>query len=80
MARKNAAPPAKPRAGRPPKGSEAAVDRVTLRLTPADRELLSAIQAQEQEAADRLGITLSPADALRIALRREGERRGLTAA
>ena len=78
MARKNA-PPAKPR-GRPPKGSEATVDRVTLRLTTADRELLSAIQAQEQEAADRLGITLSPADALRIALRREGERRGLTAA
>ncbi len=37
-------------------------------------------EAQEQAAADRLGITLSPADALRIALRREAERRGLSAA
>ncbi len=70
----------KRRAGRPPKGGEAAVDRVTLRLTPADRELLDSIQAQEQEAASRLGITLSSADALRIALRREAERRGLVEA
>lgn len=63
--------------GRPPKGGEAATRKVTLGLTSADSALLSAIQAQEQAAADRLGITLSPADALRIALRREAERRGL---
>lgn len=76
MARKNA-PPAKSRAGRPPKGGEAANQRVNVRLTDADSALLDAIRVQEQEAADRLGITLSPADALRIALRREAERRGL---
>ena len=75
MARKNA--PTKPRTGRPPKSAEPTVDRVTLRLTRADRELLNSIQAQEQEAASRLGLTLSSADALRIALRREAERRGL---
>lgn len=63
--------------GRPPKGGEAATRKVTLSLTTADSALLNAIQAQEQTAADRLGITLSPADALRIALRREAERRGL---
>ena len=63
--------------GRPPKGGEAATRKVTLGLTTSDSALLDAIQRQEQEAADRLGITLSPADALRIALRREGERRGL---
>jgi len=75
MARKNA--PAKPRTGRPPKGEKATNRVVGVRLTDADSELLDAIQAQEQATADRLGITLSPADALRIALRREGERRGL---
>lgn len=64
--------------GRPPKGSETATRKITLRLTTADSGFLDAIQAQEQAAADRLGITLSPADALRIALRREAERRGLT--
>jgi hypothetical protein len=78
MARKNT--PTKPRTGRPPKSAEPTVDRVTLRLTRADRELLDSIQAQEQEAASRLGITLSSADALRIALRREAERRGLVEA
>lgn len=64
--------------GRPPKGEKATVRVVGVRLTEADSLLLDTIQAQEQAAADRLGITLSPADALRIALRREAERRGLT--
>lgn len=63
--------------GRPPKGDKATSRVVGVRLTGADSALLSAIQAQEQASADRLGITLSPADALRIALRREAERRGL---
>lgn len=63
--------------GRPPKGDKATSRVVGVRLTDADSALLSAIQAQEQALADRLGITLSPADALRIALRREAERRGL---
>lgn len=68
----------KTRMGRPTKSTgAAATSQVNLRLTPADRALLDAIQAQEQKMADRLGLVLSPADTFRILLRQEGERRGL---
>lgn len=65
--------------GRPPKGGEAATRKVTLSLTTADSALLNAIQAQEQERMDRLRVPMqvSPADALRIVLRDEAERRGI---
>ena len=70
----------KARMGRPTKTTgAAATSQVNLRLTPADRALLDAIQAQEQGVADKLGLTLSPADTFRIILRREAERRGLSA-
>lgn len=68
----------KTRMGRPTKSTgAAATSQVNLRLTPADRALLDAIQAQEQKTADRLGLVLSPADTFRILLRQEAERRGL---
>jgi hypothetical protein len=67
------------RRGRPPKAATATTDRITLRLTEADKEIIEAIQAKEQAAADKLGLTLSASDALRIALRREGKRLGVAA-
>lgn len=75
MARKNTS--TKTRTGRPPKGDAPTVDRVTLRLTRADRKVLDALRAQEQETANQLGLTLSSADVLRLVLRREAERRGI---
>lgn len=75
MARKKA--PAKPRIGRPPKGGEATVHKHSVRLTEADEAVLLALQAREQARANALGLVLSPADTLRIALRREAERQGL---
>lgn len=81
MASKNThAKPRTGRTGRPPKGDAPTVDRVTLRLTRADREVLEALRAQEQKTANSLGLTLSSADVLRLALRREAERRGLVEA
>lgn len=59
------------RPGRPPKDKDGpTTERVTLRLTRADRAALDALLAQEQPAANRLGLTLSAADVLRLALRR----------
>ena len=75
MARKKA--PAKPRTGRPPKGGGATIHKHSVRLTEADEAVLLALQAREQAKADALGLVLSPADTLRIALRREAERQGL---
>lgn len=77
MARKKA--PAKSRTGRPPKGGEATVHKHSVRLTEADEAVLLALQAREQARANALGLVLSPADTLRIALRREAERQGLIA-
>lgn len=68
------------RTGRPSKSEgAAATSQVNLRLTPADRALLDAIQAQEQARMDELRVPMqvSPADALRILLRDAAERRGL---
>lgn len=78
MARQKA--PAKPRSGRPPKGDKPTSHVVGVRLTDDDHAALLALRAQEQEAADKLGVTLSTADVLRLVLRREAKRRGLTAA
>lgn len=75
MARKKA--PTKPRPGRPPKSGEATIHKHSVRLTEADEAVLLALQAREQAKANAFGLVLSPADTLRIALRREAERQGL---
>jgi hypothetical protein len=71
------------RLGRPAKSTGGVADFIVgLRLSPPDRALLEAIQAEEQKRVTELGLPMqvSPADALRIMLRSEGKRRGLTAA
>lgn len=71
----------KNRGGRPTKSPAGPViTQVNARLTAEDLALLTALQAQEQARLDSMGtvrVRVSPADTLRIALRREAERRGL---
>lgn len=74
--------PPKGQGGRPAKNAgTATTEQVSVRLIPADLALLRAIQAQEQERMDQMGVPMqvSPADAVRIILRAEGKRRGLDA-
>jgi hypothetical protein len=74
--------PAKGQGGRPAKSTgTSTTEQVNVRLIPADLALLHAIQAQEQERMDQMGVPMqvSPADAVRIILRAEGKRRGIDA-
>jgi hypothetical protein len=75
--------PPKGSGGRPTKSAgTATAEQVSVRLIPADLDILRAIQAQEQARMDELGVPMqvSPADAVRIILRAEGKRRGLVGA
>jgi hypothetical protein len=70
----------KRRAGRPPKGAHPTTKMVSVRLSDDDLALLAALQAHEQAAADKVGVTLSQGDVLRLALRLAAKRRGIAPA